>query len=143
MTIAAAEDWFVAVVKDLVGPNVKVIGGPYEFDGSFVKSLDTAAPTVVIVWDGATAADGTSLTLDATWTIYAISGWRGGDQVTRRREDEVGAWAIVTALAVHLHNRNMGESAVQHQRHRGGRAGHPRSGRPRRLRAYPHGQHHE
>ena len=110
MTIAAAEDWFVAVCQDLVSPNVKVLGGPYEFDGSFLKTLDTAAPTVVIVWDGANGAeDGTSVTLNAVWTIYAIAGWRGGDQATRRREAEVGAWALVTALAVHLHNRNMGE----------------------------------
>ena len=48
MTIAAAEDWFVAVVKDVVGPDVSVVTGPHDWDGSFLKNLLTSLPAVVI-----------------------------------------------------------------------------------------------
>ena len=66
MTIAAAEDWLVAVIKDAVGSAVTVTNGPHEWDGSFVKNLITSLPAVVTWYlDGGTAAVGTSLTLDA------------------------------------------------------------------------------
>ena len=109
MTIAAAEDWFVAVVKDVVGPDVSVVTGPHDWDGSFLKNLLTSLPAVVITLDGGTAADGTSLTLDATWTLYVVAGWQGGDQASRRRGATKGAYRIVQALLVRLHGTNMGE----------------------------------
>ena len=109
MTVAAAEDWLVAVVKDVVGADVAVLTGPHDFDGSFLKNLLSSLPAVVIVFDGGTAGDGTSLTLDATWTLYVITGWQGGDQASRRRDATTGAYAIWTALAVRLHNESMGE----------------------------------
>ena len=109
MTIAAAEDWFVAVVKDVVGPDVSVVTGPHDWDGSFLKNLLTSLPAVVITLDGGTAAGSTSLTLDATWTLYVVAGWQGGDQASRRRAATKGAYAIVQALLVRLHNTNMGE----------------------------------
>ena len=109
MTFAAAEDWLVAVIKDVVGPNVAVITGPHDWDGSFVKNLLTSLPAVVITLDGGTVADGTSVTLDATWTLYVVAGWGGGDQASRRRAATKGAYAIATALIVRLHNTNMGE----------------------------------
>ena len=108
MTIAAAEDWFVAVVKDVVGPDVSVVTGPHDWDGSFLKNLLTSLPAVVITLDGGTAADGTSLTLDATWTLYVVAGWQGGDQASRRRGATKGAYRIVQALLVRLHGTNMG-----------------------------------
>ena len=109
MTIAAAEDWFVAVVEDVVGPNVSVVTGPHDWDGSFLKNLLTSLPAVVITLDGGTAVASTSLTLDATWTLYVVAGWQGGDQASRRRAATKGAYAIVQALLVRLHNTNMGE----------------------------------
>ena len=109
MTLAAAEDWFVAVCKDVVGTDVTVTTGPHEWDGSFLKNLLTNLPAVVITWDGGTAAKSTSLTLDATWTLYVVTGWKGGDQASRRRAATTGAYAILTALAVRLHTTNMGE----------------------------------
>ena len=109
MTIAAAEDWFVAVVKDVVGPDVSVVTGPHDWDGSFLKNLLTSLPAVVITLDGGTAVDSTSLTLDATWTLYVVAGWQGGDQASRRRAATKGAYVIVQALLVRLHNTNMGE----------------------------------
>ena len=108
MTIAAAEDWLVAVVKDVVGSDVTVLSGPHDFDGSFLKNLLTSLPAVVITLDGGTAAASTSLTLDATWTLYVVAGWQGGDQASRRRAATKGAYAIVQALLVRLHNTNMG-----------------------------------
>ena len=62
-----------------------------------------------MVFDGGTAADGTSLTLDATWTFYVVTGWKGGDQTARRRAATTGAYAILQVLLVRLHNTNMGE----------------------------------
>ena len=108
MTIAAAEDWFVAVVKDVVGPDISVVTGPHEWDGSFLKNLLTSLPAVVITLDGGTAVASTSLTLDATWTLYVVAGWQGGDQASRRRAATKGAYVIVQALLVRLHNANMG-----------------------------------
>ena len=108
MTIAAAEDWLVAVIKDALGEQVTVTTGPHEWDGSFVKSLLTRLPAVVTVFDGGAASPGTSLTLDATWTLYVVTGWKGGDQASRRREAITGAYAILQALLVRLHNTNMG-----------------------------------
>ena len=109
MTIAAAEDWLVAVIKDALGDQVTVTTGPHEWDGSFVKNLLTSLPAVVTVFDGGTATDGTSLTLDATWTLYVVTGWKGGDQASRRREAITGAYAILQVLLVRLHNTNMGQ----------------------------------
>ena len=109
MTIAAAEDWFVAVVKDVVGSDVSVVTGPHDWDGSFLKNLLSSLPAVVITLDGGTAVDSTSLTLDATWTLYVVAGWQGGDQVSRRRAAIKGAYVISQALLVRLHNTNMGE----------------------------------
>ena len=109
MTIAAAEDWFVAVVKDVVGPKVSVVTGPHDFDGSFLKSIVTDLPAVVIVFDGGVAAAGTSLTLDASWTLYILGGWQGGTRESRRRVAMTGVYAIATALMVRLHTTNMGQ----------------------------------
>ena len=109
MTLAAAEDWLKAVCIDALGGAVPVITGPGEWDGSFVKKLLTDLPAVVATWDGGTAVDSTSLTLDASWTLYVITGWKGGDEASRRRAATTGAYAILTALAVRLHNTNMGE----------------------------------
>ena len=77
MTFNAAEDWFVAVIKDVVGPKVSVVTGPHDWDGSFVKNLLDSLPAVVLTLDGGTAVDSTSLTLDATWTLYVVTGWDG------------------------------------------------------------------
>ena len=109
MTIAAAEDWLKVFCEDVLGSTVTVTTGPHEWDGSFLKSLLTQLPAVVITWDGGTAVDSTSVTLDATWTLYVLTGWKGGDQVSRRRQATTGAYAILTALAVRLHNANMGQ----------------------------------
>ena len=109
MTIAAAEDWLKAVCEDALGSAVTVTTGPHEWDGSFVKNLLTSLPAVVTVFDGGTAAAGTSLTLDATWTLYVVTGWKGGDQASRRRQAITGAYAILQVLLVRLHNTNMGE----------------------------------
>ena len=109
MTIAAAEDWLVAFCEDALGGDVVVTTGPHDWDGSFLKNLLTNLPAVVITWDGGTAGDSTSLVLDATWSLYVVNGWQGGDQVSRRRAATKGAYAILTALAVRLHNTNMGE----------------------------------
>ena len=109
MTIAAAEDWLVAVIKDVVGSEVSVVTGPHDWDGSFLKNLLTSLPAVVVTLDGGTALDSTSLTLDATWTLYVVAGWQGGDQATRRRAAIKGAYVIAQALLVRLHNTNMGE----------------------------------
>ena len=109
MTIAAAEDWFVAVVKDVVGDKVSVITGPHDFDGSFPKHVFENLPAVVIVLNGGVAADSTSVTLDATWTLYVITGWDGGARASRRRSAVTGAYAISTALMVRLHRTNMGQ----------------------------------
>ena len=109
MTIAAAEDWLKAVCEDALGPDVTVTTGPHDWDGSFVKNLITKLPAVVITWDGGTAGNSQSLVLDATWTLYVVTGWRGGDQASRRRAANTGAYAILTVLAVALHNTNMGE----------------------------------
>ena len=109
MTIAAAEDWLKAVCEDALGSDVTVMTGPHDWDGSFGKNLLTSLPAVVVVFDGGTAADGTSLTLDATWTLYVVTGWRGGDQASRRRAANTGAYAILQVLLVRLHNTNMGE----------------------------------
>ena len=109
MTIAAAEDWLKAVCEDALGDGVTVQTGPHDWDGSFLKNLLTNLPAVVITWDGGTAADGTSLTLDATWTLYVVTGWKGGDQASRRRAANTGAYAILQVLLVRLHNTNMGE----------------------------------
>ena len=62
-----------------------------------------------MVLDGGTAAAGTSLTLDATWTLYVVTGWKAGDQASRRRRATTGAYAILQVLLVRLHNTNMGE----------------------------------
>ena len=109
MSIAKAEDWLVAVVKDVVGANVEVVTGPHDFDGSFLKSVVPDLPCVVIVFDGGVAADGTSLTLDATWTLHILAGWQGGSPASRRRTAITGAYAIAQALMVRLHTTNMGE----------------------------------
>ena len=109
MTIAAAEDWLVAVCKDTLGDAVTVLTGPGAWDGSYLEKLLTSLPAVVITWDGGTAADSTSLTLNATWTLYIITGWQGGDEATRRRAATKGAYVIFTALAVRLHKENMGQ----------------------------------
>ena len=109
MTIAAAEDWLVAVCKDTLGSAVAVTTGPGEWDGSYLKKLLTSLPAVVITWDGGTAAKSTSLTLDATWTLYIVTGWQGGDEATRRRAATKGAYVILTALASRLHTANMGD----------------------------------
>ena len=109
MTIAAAEDWFVAVVKDVVGDKVSVITGPHDFDGSFPKHVFENLPVVVIVLDRGVAADSTSVTLNATWALYVITGWDGGTRASRRRAARTGAYAILTALMVRLHTTNMGE----------------------------------
>ena len=109
MTIAAAEDWLKAVCEDALGSAVTVTTGPHDWDGSFVKNLLTGLPAVAIVFNGGTAADGTSLTLDATWTLYVLTGWTGGDQASRRRAATTGAYAILQVLLVRLHNTNMGE----------------------------------
>ena len=109
MTIAAAEDWLKAVCADALGGAVPVTTGPGEWDGSFLKKLLTDLPAVVITWDGGTAGDSTSLVLGVTWTLYVVNGWKGGDEATRRRAATTGAYAVLTALAVRLHNTNMGE----------------------------------
>ena len=109
MTIAAAENWLVAVCEDVVGGAVTVTTGPGAWDGSYTKKLLSNLPAVVIAWDGGTASDSTSLTLDATWTLYVITGWGDGNEASRRRAAATGAYAILTALAVRLHNTNMGE----------------------------------
>ena len=108
MTIAAAEDWLKAVCEDALGSEVTVTPGPHEWDGSFVKNLLTSLPAVVVVLDGGTASEGTSLTLNATWTLYVVTGWKGGDQASRRRST-TGAYAILQVLLVRLNNTNMGE----------------------------------
>ena len=109
MTIAAAEDWLKAVCEDQLGSAVTVTTGPGEWDGSYLKTLLTRLPAVVITWDGGTAVRSTSLTLDATWTLYIVTGWQGGDEATRRRAATKGAYVILTALASRLHNENMGQ----------------------------------
>ena len=109
MSIAKAEDWLKAVCEDALGSQIHVTTGPHEWDGSFLKHLLTQLPAVVIVWDGGAAQDGTSLTIDATWMLYVITGWKTGTQATRRREATTGAYAILTVLASRLHNENMGQ----------------------------------
>ena len=109
MTIAAAEDWLKAICEDALGSAVTVTTGPHGWDGSFVKNLLTSLPAVVTVFDGGTATEGTSLTLDATWTLYVVTGWKDGDQSSRRRRAITGAYAILQVLLVRLHNTNMGE----------------------------------
>ena len=108
MTIAAAEDWLVAVCKDALGSQVTVTTGPHDWDGSFAKKFLTALPGVVVVFNGGTADKSTSLTLNATWTLHVVTGWQGGDQASRRRAATTGAYAILTVLGVRLHNTNMG-----------------------------------
>ena len=109
MTIAAAEDWLKAVCADALGAAVTVTTGPGAWDGSYPKKLLANLPAVVITWDGGTAGNSTSLTLEATWTLYVVNGWGGGNEASRRRAAATGAYAIITALAVRLHNTNMGE----------------------------------
>ena len=112
MSIAAAEDWLIAVCKDELGSAVSVIGGPGTWDGAYLKKLLTEGlPAVVVAFDGGEAVASTSLTLDATWMLYVVTGWAGKDEEFRRRGDAAtkGAYVILTELADRLHNTNMGE----------------------------------
>jgi len=108
MTIARAEDWLVAVCQDAAGATVTVTTAPHTWDGEYTKKLLGNLPAVVISWEGGSAQGSTSLTLDATWTVYVVTGWQGGDQSTRRRAATTGAYALLTALATRLHNESMG-----------------------------------
>ena len=109
MTIAAAEDWLVAVCQDAAGSSVTVTHAPHTWDGEYTKKLLGNLPAVVISWEGGSAQGSTSLTLDATWTVYVVTGWQGGTQETRRRAATTGAYALLTVLATRLHNSSMAE----------------------------------
>lgn len=110
MTLSAAEDYLKAVIENTLGSHVTVLVGPHDFDGSFQKTLLNSLPAVVIVWDGGEAAEGTSLTLDATWTLYVVTGWRGEDYVKRRRDALYGGYLIFNHVASRVHNMSMGEA---------------------------------
>ena len=109
MTLPLAEDWLKAVAADTLGSAVTVMFGSHDWDYEYLKRMAVDLPVVIIVWDGGSARDATSLTLDASWTLYVVNGWKGGTSDERRRAALTGAYAIMTLLASRLHNASMGE----------------------------------
>ena len=110
MTIAAAEDWLLAVIRDEMGSAVNVDTGPYDWSGEYLKKLIRDLPAVRVVWDGGTAADATSVSLAVTWTLYVVTGWQGENQEARRRAASNGAYVMLAALTNRLHNLNMADA---------------------------------
>ena len=80
MTIAKAEDWLIGMCRDVLGDGMKIVSVPGEWDGSFTHNLLDELPAVGIAFSGGEAKDGTSLTLDSTWTIYVFVGWQGKER---------------------------------------------------------------
>ena len=91
-----------------VGSGVTVKPAPGSFDGEYLRKILGDLPAVLIVFDGGPVGDGTSVTLDGTWMIYVVVGWQGQSEKERRRAAN-GAYALVTALTVRLHNANMAQ----------------------------------
>ena len=120
MTIAKAEDWLIGMCRDVLGDGMKIVSVPGEWDGSFTHNLLDELPAVGIAFSGGEAKDGTSLTLDATWSLFVFVGWQGKDEQFRRRGDAStkGIYAIVSALAYWLHNCEPRPDPIHVTRHR-------------------------
>ena len=123
MTFAVAEDWLVAVIKDVMNAigasDVSVLSGPGAWDGAFTRQLLEDLPAVVVTLDGGENGDGTSVRLAVTWTLHVITGWQGQDEEFRRRGTAAikGAYAILEALIVPLAQHEHGRASVHRVRY--------------------------
>ena len=101
--IAEIEDALIALCDQCLGDTVDVASGPGSWDGDYLRNMVDDLPAVRVVWEGGAAKDETDMSLDATWTIYVVTGWMGGDQKSRRRGAGM-AYAMIETLCAALHN---------------------------------------
>ena len=101
--IADIEDALIALCDQCLGAEVDVASGPGEWDGAYLRTLTPDLPAVRVVWEGGAARDETDLSLDGTWTVFVVTGWKGGDQQSRRRGTGA-AYAMLEILGAALHN---------------------------------------
>ena len=100
--IAEIEDALIALCDGCL-TGADVASGPGEWDGGYLRTLIPDLPAVRVVWEGGAARDETDLSLDATWTVFVVTGWKGGDQKSRRRGSAM-AYAMLETLCAALHN---------------------------------------
>ena len=106
--IDVAEQAILGVIQDEMEcyaefGTIDVSTGPGEWNGAYLKSLLPKLPAIRLVFGGGKAQNSTALTLDSSWTLYAVTGWQGQDE-ERRRRAESGAYAMLSILAPRLHN---------------------------------------
>ena len=104
MTIAKTEAALVALAQDCL-PNVDVASGPGALDGAYITRLLGALPAVRIMFLGGDnpTPSSTALTVDGSWAAAVFTGWKGGDERSRRIGVDAG-YAIVSRLAAIFHN---------------------------------------
>ena len=105
------EDRIIRISRDTLdcyfaAGTVNVGSGPYEWSGAYVQRLLSDLPAVRLVFAGGASRDGIGLSLDTIWTLYIVTGWKGGDEATRRH-GAGGAYRIAEILLRRLHNADI------------------------------------
>ena len=116
--ISDTENALLALLLECKLPTGVHIGSaPSRWDAGFVRRLIPSTPAILLAFlDAQPHADpgsSTSLTLIATWGVYAVFGWRGKTQEDRRLAVDAG-YDVVARIAPILHNAPIQDP--QHQR---------------------------
>ena len=109
MSIAETETKLVALLGDCLD-TVDVAAGPGEWDGGYLQKMLSSLPAVRVVFGGSEDVNTSStfLSMRANWIVYVITGWKGGDERSRRIGTDAAYAIIQRALAV-LHNERLME----------------------------------
>lgn len=111
--IAETENQLVALLTECL-PGVDVASGPGQWDGAYLQTLLGSLPAVRVTFGGLDNPTPSSsyLKADATWTIYIVTGWRGGNERERRLGPNMAYSIIQTVLPV-IHNRALADENGQ------------------------------
>ena len=104
MTIAKTEAALVKLAQDCL-PTVDVASGPGALDGGYLSRLLSSLPAVRIIFLGGDnpSPSSTALTVDGSWAVVVFTGWKGGDERSRRIGVDA-AYAILARLAAIFHS---------------------------------------
>ena len=108
MSLARTEAALTALCVDCL-PGVNCEPGPGEFDGEYLQSLLGDLPAVRLAWREGDIEGSSVVNIDSRWSVYVVTGWRGGTSLTRRIG--VGAaYAILETIVPLLHGARLSDA---------------------------------
>ena len=111
MIIAAVDAALVRLLQDCGLPSaVSVESGPFEWSGAYVTALLDAAPAVRVCFMEADEYDdtrtATNLDMAGRWAVLVVTGWRGGDEASRRLGTDAG-YDLLARVTAAIHGASL------------------------------------